>query len=76
MISMSVFYFQQMLYTFKYGEITWEMLMEKSALEVRVKKPPRTVIRLRTRQAGVIDHLMRQLQQLNSSTESHTTLYI
>ncbi|KAL8565436.1 hypothetical protein ACOMHN_049413 [Nucella lapillus] len=61
---------KQMLHSYKYAEVKWELLMEKSTLEIQVVRPPkRTVTRIRTRQAGVIDHLMRQLQQLNTSNE-------
>lgn len=68
---------KQMLYTYKYAEVTWDLLLEKSTLEIQVVRPkssPRNPLRIRTRQAGVIDHLMRQLQQLNSSSDG--TVYI
>ena len=74
----SVTLFQQMLHSYKYAEVNWEHLGEKSTLEIQVVRPPRNsarlVTRIRTRQAGVIDHLMRQLQQLNATNDR--SLYI
>lgn len=69
---------KQMLYSYKYAEINWEMVMEKSTLEIQVVRPPRntarSVTRLRTRQAGVIHHLMRQLKQLNAVADGIFTV--
>ncbi|KAK7112626.1 hypothetical protein V1264_012057 [Littorina saxatilis] len=66
---------KQMLHSYKYTEVNWELLMEQSILNIHLVHPgknstsskssSRSMTRIRTRQAGVIDHLMRQLQELN-----------
>nr|KAG5709650.1 hypothetical protein BaRGS_027675 [Batillaria attramentaria] len=67
---------KQMLHSYKYVEIKWELILEKSTLEIQVERPSRNAAstRIRTRQAGVIDHLMRQLKQLNALPE--TTFHV
>lgn len=64
-------FFQQMVQSYKYAEVTWKAVFEKSTLEiVRLSKNSgRPTTTIRTRQAGVIDHLMRQLKQMNAVTD-------
>lgn len=62
---------KQMLHSYKYTEVNWELVLEKSTLEIRpTRNSNRSITRIRTRQAGVIDHLMRQLKQMNTNDRS------
>ncbi|XP_005090570.1 krev interaction trapped protein 1 [Aplysia californica] len=68
---------KQMVESLEYGEIVWKHIFERSLLEVTLIKPEsrdgrsprglasRGVYEIRTRQAGLIDHLMQQLKRMH-----------
>ncbi|CAG5122550.1 unnamed protein product [Candidula unifasciata] len=65
---------KQMVQSMVYREITWKHIAEKTMLEIRIIRPvnrnprdssTRGVIEIRTRQAGLIDHLMQQLDRMH-----------
>ncbi|CAL1525847.1 unnamed protein product [Lymnaea stagnalis] len=62
---------KQMVQSLEYREISWRHIQENTMLEVKVLKPnvrgpsTRGVIEIRTRQAGLIDHLMQQLDRMH-----------
>ncbi|KAL3859728.1 hypothetical protein ACJMK2_009929 [Sinanodonta woodiana] len=75
---------REMVYSYKYSEITWGLPAELSVLDVTVVKPetrvtnrgstsPRKAISLRTKQAGLINHLMQKLAQMHTIMSSRTS---
>ncbi|XP_064646385.1 krev interaction trapped protein 1-like isoform X2 [Lineus longissimus] len=58
---------KMMLQSFNYNDIDWKCDSEWSTLQVRLKSQPRAGVSLRTKQAGLIYHLMSKLAQINGA---------
>ncbi|KAH9523997.1 hypothetical protein Btru_047846 [Bulinus truncatus] len=63
MISMQT---KKMIHSLEYREITWRHIQEKTLLEIKVLRSAHGTIEIRTRQAGLIDHLMQQLDRMHN----------
>lgn len=71
-----------MLQSFKYTEIEWR-LPEVNALEIKVVRLENKVdknmsrnmfLKIRTKQAGLIDHLMKKLAQMHAARDRSVDL--
>ncbi|KAK6961526.1 krev interaction trapped protein 1 [Biomphalaria glabrata] len=57
---------KKMIHSLDYKDISWRHIQEKTLLEIKILRSAHNVIEIRTRQAGLIDHLMQQLDRMHS----------